>query len=279
MKLLVCTQVVNKNDSDLGFFVRWLEEFKKHCEVEVISLADLGSGGKLIRAWRLLRLARRLKYDAVFVHMNPEYLVAAGWYWRLRGKKVALWYTHKSVDFKLRIAERFASIIFTASRESFRLSSKKVIVIGHGIDMTIFSPDPSVPRGDHWLSAGRLNKSKRHDLAIRMAAESGKELHIFGEGPEQDDLEALARELGVRVTFLGGLNHMQVRDEFRRAGLFLHMSETGSLDKMILEAIACGCPVITRDPALKYLETADSNYVREHHSLQNLIPRILKELV
>jgi len=59
----------------------------------------------------------------------------------------------------------------------------------------------------------------------------------------------------------------------------LHTSETGSLDKVVLEAIACGCPIKTNDPALKYLEQANPEYIREHHSLKNLIPAILKELL
>ena len=278
MKLLICTQVVDKNDPVLGFFVRWIEEFEKYCEVEVISLKTLGSGGRLVRAWRLLRLSMRLEYDAVFVHMNPEYLIAAGWLWRLRGKKTALWYTHKSVDLKLRIAERFADVIFTASKESFRLRSYKVRVMGHGINTDFFTPDPSVMRGNAILSVGRLMKSKRHDLAIQAAAREHRELRIAGEGPERKNLESLAKELGATVHFLGGLTQAQLRDEYRKAAYLLHTSETGSLDKVVLEALACGCPVKTNDPAIKHLEQSNPEYIREHHSLKNLIPAILKEL-
>jgi glycosyltransferase involved in cell wall biosynthesis len=278
MKVLICTQKVDPHDSNLGFFVRWIEEFKKHCEVEVISLKDLGHGGKVSRAWRLLRLVSSREYDAVFVHMNPEYVVAAGWLWRLRGKKIALWYTHKSVDFKLRVAEKFADVIFTASKESFRLKSKKVLIMGHGIDTDFFAPDPSVAREEWWLSVGRLSKSKRHDLAIRASAQEGKELRIAGDGPEREHLEGLAQELGARVQFLGPLTQIQLRDEYRRAAFLVHTSETGSLDKVVLEALACGLPIRTNDQALKPLESVGPEYVREHHSLKKLIPAILKKL-
>lgn len=278
MKLLICTQLVDKNDPVLGFFVRWIEEFKKHCEVEVVSLKDLGSGGRVARAWRLLHLVWGGEYDAVFVHMNPEYVVAAGWLWRLRGKKIALWYTHKSVDLKLRIAEHFADIIFTASKESFRLRTKKLRIMGHGIDTDFFTPDPLLARGNAMLSVGRLMKSKRHDLVIQAAARERRELRIAGEGPERMYLESLAAKLGATVRFLGGITQLQLRDEYRKAAYLIHTSETGSLDKVVLEALACGCPVKTNDPALKHLEQATPAYVREHHSLSMLIPRILKEL-
>ena len=278
MKLLICTQIVDKNDPVLGFFARWIEEFKKHCEVEVISLRNLGSHGKIARAWCLLRLVAPGKYDAVFVHMNPEYVVAAGWLWKLRGKKIALWYTHKNVNLKLRVAELFADVILTASKESFRLPSNKVRVMGHGIDTEFFTPDQGIVRGESILSVGRLMKSKRHDLAIEAAAREHRELRIAGDGPERTNLDALAKKLGARVHFLGGINQTQLRDEYHKAAYLIHTSETGSLDKVVLEALACGCPVKTNDPALKYLEQTTPAYIREHHSLAKLIPAKLKEL-
>ncbi len=290
MKLLICTQALDRNDSNLGFFVRWVAEFAKNCEqVSVVCLRagkyelppnvrvyPLGQGGKIVRVWRFWRRIGRLRseYDAVFVHMNPEYVVLGGIPWHAWGKKIGLWYTHKSVDLKLRLAAHGADVIFTASPESFRLVTPKLQVMGHGIDTDFFTPDPGVVRGDWWLSAGRLSKSKRHDLVLRAAVQAGKELRIAGDGPERTHLENLVRELNARVTFLGPLTHTQLRDEYRRAALLVHRSETGSLDKVVLEAAACGLPVDTTDPALAALPLG-VEYVRAHHSLSALIPRIL----
>ena len=297
MKLLIITQVVDTEDSYLGFFVRWIEEFAKHVEqVEVICLKEgkhslpanvrvhsLGKETGVSRVKYVLNFYRyiwnlRHDYAAVFVHMNSEYIVLGGLLWRLWGKRIALWYTHKSINLKLRIAAAFADIIFTASKESFRLRTKKLHVMGHGIDTDFFSPDASIVRGDWILSVGRLMKSKRHDLAIRRAVEEGKELRIAGEGPERRHLETLGRELGARVQFLGALTQLQLRDEYRKAGSLIHTSETGSLDKVVLEALACGLPVRTNDLALKSLENAGPEYVRERHSLQRLIHAMLQIL-
>ncbi len=291
MKLLIFTQTVDSSDSYLGFFTRWIEEFAKHCEhVDVVCLRKgtytlppnvtvhaLASHNKLGRALEVIALSMRLTYDNVLVHMNPEYFVAAGWLWRLRGKKATLWYMHKNVDLKLRIAEMFASAVCTASKESFRLPSKKLHIVGHGIDTNFFTPDPSVVRGEHALSVGRLTSSKRHDLAIEMAQQDGRELYIAGEGPERTHLEEFAKEIGARVTFLGPLTQAQLPAEYRRAAYFIHTSETGSLDKVVLEALACGCPVHTRDTNLRDLplDPPSPEYVRANHSLQTLIPKIL----
>lgn len=290
MRLLVTTQAVDKNDPVLGFFHRWLELLAGHFEsVEVIclragehalpknvSLHVLGSGTKILRAVRFLRLVFALErqYDRVFVHMNPEYIVLAGWYWRLRGKKIVLWYMHKAVNLRLRIAAFFANDILTASKESFRLPSRKLHIVGHGIDTRIFFEDPSVSRESWALSVGRLTTSKRHDLAIAAAHADHRQLRIAGDGPEMEALKSYAQKLGADVVFLGGVPHAQLGDLYRRAAYFIHTSETGSLDKVVLEALACGLPIRTNDPSLKFLEAETAQYVRENHSLERLIPRI-----
>ena len=97
------------------------------------------------------------------------------------------------------------------------------------------------------------------------------------------------------------LSDLEVRKEYRSAGVFVHTSETGSLDKVVLEALACGLPVITTSTiltglpviqvsatpeaiakevvAIKHTDTQSLvKYVREHHSLQNLISAILKAI-
>jgi glycosyltransferase involved in cell wall biosynthesis len=147
----------------------------------------------------------------------------------------------------------FVHHVFTASKESFRLQipKSKLEITGHGIDTEFFTPQGSEARRNHLLSVGRLSKSKRHDIAIRLAQKQHRELHIAGEGPEKDELEKIARDRAVKVLFLGGLNQTQLRDEYRKAGALVHFSETGSMDKVVLEALACDVPVVTSSEVFK----------------------------
>lgn len=317
MRLFIVTQAVDRDDSDLGFFHRWIEECAQHSErvmvvclrkgahalppnVEVIAL---GENIRIVRALELCVIAfgRRKEYEAVFAHMSPEFVVAAGWLWRLLGKKIGLWYVHKSVTAWLRIATLFAHRVFTASKESFRIETSKRLIVGHGIDTDFFAPDPTVVRGAHLLSVGRLAMSKRHDLAIAAAKVMNVSLRIAGEGPERERLEALAKTLGVDVVFTGGLSQRELLQEYHTARVLLHTSETGSLDKVVLEALACGCPVISTNPLLSSLpvdvseatpeaiarrvniqpryEARESvEYVRLHHSLPRLIESLCRIL-
>lgn len=315
MKLLIVTQAVDTNDPVLGFFVRWIEEFALHAErIEVICLAEgkyalpknvrVHSLGKERRprsrfayAVTFLKLVWQLRrdYDTVFVHMNPEYLVLAGWFWRIWGKKVGLWYTHGTVSWRLRIAVRFAHLVFTASEESMRVPTRKKRVTGHGLDLERFplAPDPASTAPYTLMTVGRTSRVKRSDLLKDAVA------------------KAQRRGAPVVLSVIENTPHDQIPSLLAQAHLFLHASATGSLDKAPLEALATGLPVITTNAELAsagnpavlgaaatseaiaariteavqgqiwakpVVRHAARRYVEEHHEIRRLIERISRYL-
>lgn len=312
MRLLIITQKVNKNDPILGFFHRWIIEFAKHCEsviviclekvtyelpenVRVLSLGKEEGISRLKYLWRFYSYIwkERGNYDAVFVHMNQIYVILGGLLWKLWDKKISFWYTHKAVSISLRLAVFLTHIIFTASKESFRINNGKVKIMGHGIDYDFFFPSRSI-RSDYLLSVGRLMTAKRHDLAIEAAARSGRKIKIAGDGPERENLRKLTESVGASVEFLGPLTQEQLRDEYQKAAFLIHTSETGSLDKVVLEALACGLKVISTSsltdlPIMKVSPTPEAiadaivhphpiSEIHTYHSLQHLIPRLLESI-
>ena len=304
MKLLITTQIVDKSDPNLGFFHRWIEEFAKHCErVEVICLSEgehtlpknvhvhslgkekmkTGNGfSRLIYAIRfnLLIFKLRRTYDTVFVHMNPEYVVLGGWFWKLYKKKISLWYMHRSVTRTLKIAERVVDAIFTASPESFRLQSKQLHIVGHGIDTEKFAHvTKSVREKDAPLrivTISRISPSKRIiemlDVLDVLAAQ-----HISfsfsiagGAGTPEDDAyvvklkeEIAKRSYRNRVIYLGPISHDRVPEILAHGDVFLNLSVTGSLDKAVLEPLLLGIPAVTTNEAFKDVLSEYGLYVDE----------------
>jgi colanic acid/amylovoran biosynthesis glycosyltransferase len=78
------------------------------------------------------------------------------------------------------------------------------------------------------------------------------EFFIAGKGPLQEDLEALAQQLGIanKIRFVGFLGQRALRDFYARGHMFIHPSETPpdenqeGVPNSILEAMATGLPVI-----------------------------------
>lgn len=284
MRLLICTQIVDADDPVLGFFHSWLAEFAQHCEsVEVIclkagrralpenvSVHSLGKERGVSRIGYLTRfyyhaIRRMFQYDAVFIHMNPEYAIVGWPLWKVMRKRRVLWYTHKSVTPMLRLGSRLVDTICTASPESFRLSRKNLVVTGHGIDLAAYSL-PRPPGADflRLIALGRISRSKGLDIAIRAVADMPRRgvpcrFTIVGPTITRDDvhyegeLRSLVAELHLEssVTFEGACPAGAVPQKFAESDVLVHASTTGSLDKVVLEALAAQCLVISSNDAAR----------------------------
>ena len=345
MKLLIITQKVDMNDDNLGSFHDWLKKLAQKSDlfvianyvgkyelsdnVKVFSLGkEMGVGRfmKIIKyQWFLLRLLP--KADGIFFHMCPEYVLGASLLPKIFRKKTLLWYTHKSVNWKLKLAEKLVGKIFTASKESFRLPSKKVEITGHGIDIDKFKSQTSRPQRQSAamagaakfkiITAGRIAEVKNIHLlidAVEILRNKGFDFQIKIAGKpilENDKkyfekLKEKIREknLGGIIEFVGPMPNKDIAKFYQNGDLFVNFSDTGSLDKAILEAMACGLKVLTSNEAFKnivpkesftsnnpqeiaekieklaeteHINTANfAEYVAKNHGLDNLTDKIIQ---
>lgn len=341
MKLIVITQKVDINDDNLGFFHHWLERIVSRLEkayiiclaegehhlpsnTEVYSLGKEKGYAKLRQFIRLEKfLFKHLKeVDGVFIHMCPIYAVASFPLAKLFRKKLVMFYAHGSVSFYLRLAEKLVNDIVTSSLAGCRIKSKKIEVIGQGIDTELFKPkdDLSVEQKNfRILSAGRISLVKDQetlvkaiDILVKQRNLKDIKLKIVGEPVSGDEekyfikLKKLIKDydLEEHIEFLGGVAYLQMSKYYQEADIFVNTSYTGSLDKVVLEAMACGCLVLNCNEAYheilpdKYLfkrkdsedlaqkmanliNTGKDKSLREivvkHHNLDNLAERIVKQ--
>ena len=105
------------------------------------------------------------------------------------------------------------------------------------------------------LCVGRLSRQKNQALLLRAAARLRHRdwrLRFCGTGPDESALRDLANELGLaeRVEFAGFV--ADLAPEYLRATVTALPSRWEDLPATILEAIACGCPVVATasSPAL-----------------------------
>jgi glycosyltransferase involved in cell wall biosynthesis len=124
------------------------------------------------------------------------------------------------------------------------------------VDLELFAPqDRSAARrelsldaeGPVVLSVGWLIPRKGHDLAIRaVAAMPEVTLLIVGEGAEAPALKRLAAQLGLsqRVRFLGSMPQERLAWVYSAADVLLLASSREGLPNVVLEALACGTPVV-----------------------------------
>ena len=237
--------------------------------------------------FKFLIFKLRKQYDKVFVHMNPEYVILGGIFWRLWKKRIGLWYLHRSVTLKLRVAAFLTNVIFTASKESFRLKSRKVQIVGHGIDVSQFTTDnraERVPEPPHQelriITTGRIAPAKRlmemlDALDVLHARNVPFHFTIVGGPATPADKqymhkvqEAIAsRTYHDQVSFIGATSHERIPALLADADVFLNLSTTGSVDKAVLEAFASGIPAVTSNVSFNALLEPHGLFIPEDHSL------------
>ncbi|MGC2064316.1 MAG: glycosyltransferase [Thermodesulfovibrionales bacterium] len=103
-----------------------------------------------------------------------------------------------------------------------------------------------------FLSAGNLIEIKGHgDLlsafALEFRGNANVHLRIAGEGPLRNELGTLSKKLGIagQVTFLGYLNRQEILEQMCACDAYVHSSHYETFGVTIIEALACGKPVVS----------------------------------
>jgi glycosyltransferase involved in cell wall biosynthesis len=142
----------------------------------------------------------------------------------------------------------------------FCLPAEKVTVIFNPKELAYIARRALEPVAHPWLAdqtlpvvvaVSRLRAQKDLPTLLRAFAEARREcpsrLLILGKGSDADALEHLARELGIAdaVAFLGYVENPHAYTA--RADIFVSTSRWEGMPNSVVEAIACGVPVVATD--------------------------------
>ncbi|OPL18163.1 MAG: hypothetical protein AVO35_06570 [Candidatus Aegiribacteria sp. MLS_C] len=130
----------------------------------------------------------------------------------------------------------------------------RISVIPCGIDTGFYSPGPPEPEQGTFLYVGRLKRYKGVHLiisALRLLREAGRDcrLTVLGSGDYDHELRKLASKQGLEdsVTFEGFVSQERKLHWLRRAWAAVFPSEKEGWGLTVIEANACGTPVIASD--------------------------------
>ncbi len=291
VRLLIVTESLDRADPLLGFFHRWIEEFARHStHVHVICLGkgernlqqnvrehslgketEYGSRfAKRIRySIRFLYFAwkYRKEYDDVLVHLSPEYLLIAGLFWRMMGKRVGFWYNDAHSSLRTRIAFAFSDVLFYSNPNAFtaQFSHSRKIPMGTDVDMYNVkdrNANPN-PNPNSILFLGRITLKKKIDVMLVALTNLARKQIRFtfdiygapGEGDEQylKDLHSKFEELECRssISFRGSVSHDKTPVVYAAHEIVVHPGSLRGFNKTLFEALASGCIVVTSDPSMR----------------------------
>ncbi|MDE2165168.1 MAG: glycosyltransferase family 4 protein [Alphaproteobacteria bacterium] len=218
------------------------------------------------------RLVATQDFDLIDAHYAYPDGVAAAMLGRALGKPVVI--TARGTDVNLiprhilprrmiRWAASHAAAVITvadalqAPLVKLGVPASHLITLRNGVDLSLFRPRNRAAarqtfgfEGNTLLSVGHLIERKGHHHTIgalpRLPAFT---LAIAGEGPQHGALIGLAQRLGVasRVRFLGALPHDELPALYSAADALVLASSREGWPNVLLEAMACGTPVVASD--------------------------------
>ncbi len=129
-----------------------------------------------------------------------------------------------------------------------RRLSRPILVISNGVDLQLFHQSMVRKTGDVFLHVGRLAYDKRIEVVIKAFREmagkrKGCRLVIVGAGPQESRFRRLAGN-DKSIEFKGFVDHRRLRQYYCRADVFVTASTIETEGLVILEAMACGLPVV-----------------------------------
>lgn len=161
-----------------------------------------------------------------------------------------------------------------------KVNPNKIIVIPNGIDIKEIEKIPASKEKSDIIFAGRLLSHKNVDTLIESISYLKKtdsnykniKCIIVGDGPELNNLKALTKKLNLQknIIFKGFIQkHEDVLSLIKSSKVFVLPSTREGFGIVVLEANACGVPVITvnsKNNASQYLIKNNINgYVTEIH--------------
>ena len=134
------------------------------------------------------------------------------------------------------------------------ISKSQIKIIYNGADLTAYLPSAKKERELFILWIGRLQKYKGPtdavDVLEKLLADfPALKLVIVGSGPFKEKLATYIREKGLedKVTLTGFISEEEKIDLLQRASVHLQSSYKEGWGLSVIEANACGCPVVANN--------------------------------
>jgi colanic acid/amylovoran biosynthesis glycosyltransferase len=204
-------------------------------------------------------ISTAIDYDWIFDFFSCPIMVSN------RGRQVNIWpYIPGNSEYIKSVARVFdkATIIHSVCKNiqqqaiTLGMQPQKGVVIYTALDTEAYTPVAHNSSEDKLriLMVGSLIWRKGYEYALLafqkvIFDDPSVELLIVGEGPERDRIEFTIQDLGLanHVQLLGKLDPDKVLETLHQCDIFFHASLSEGIANSVVEAMACGLPVVCTD--------------------------------
>lgn len=206
----------------------------------------------LLQGWLAAKTAKEFKIPfIVSIHNNYDrdnrdlFLKSKQYF-----KFAKFWYTSKSVEpHTIQNADKIICAYRFLVSYAKHYGGKNIDVIYNRVDLSRFSPEGDSKynyQNPTIIYVARLSEKKNQQCLINAIAELDVKLLLVGNGTDYDELLHLVKKLKIRnkVEFIKSVPNEELASYYRSAVLFAAPIKQGGVSIPMLEAMACGIPIL-----------------------------------
>ena len=233
--------------------------------IQKINPDIIRSYNPLMQGWLAAKTAKEFKIPfIVSIHNNYDkdnrdlFLKSKRYF-----KFIKFWYTSKSIEpYTIQNADKIICAYRFLIPYAKHYGGKNIDVVYNRIDLSRFS---SVGNSKYHynvptiLYVARLSPEKNQQCLINAIARLDVKLLLIGDGPNFEELSNLIEKLGIKdkVEFIKSVPNEELGAYYRSADLFAAPIKQGGVSIPMLEAMACGTPVLATERGINEKEDMD----------------------
>lgn len=203
----------------------------KAARVDALHIATEGPLGMAARAYAL---RNKIPFTTAYHTRFPEYVQA-----RTR-LPLALTYRFLRWFHGPSSAVMVPTEVVRRDLLAYGFPDRQVVLWSRGVDLNIFKPGPALPHQEKppvFLCVGRVAVEKNIEAFLELDLPGTK--WVAGDGPLLAQLKTRYPD----VRFTGVMDQQALASLYNAADVFVFPSRTDTFGLVLLEALACGCPV------------------------------------
>lgn len=161
------------------------------------------------------------------------------------------------IRYNLSKADHILSTSHVMAKETKKYTDKPIVITPFGVDVELFKPSTHKESEEFVIGNVKTLRPKygidvlikAADIVFKNNPDKKIRLDIYGEGPQKEELVELTKELGIedKVNFKGFVQNTLLPDVYNSVSVSVSVSDSESFGVVAVEAMACGCPVVTSD--------------------------------
>lgn len=241
----------------------------------------------LIQGWLAVKIAKQLNIPSIIsIHNNYDkdnrelFLKSRKYFSYMK-----FWYSAKTIEpFSIKNADTIICAYRFLVPYAKRFGAKKINVIYNRVNLSRFSPEIP-PKFDlkkpTIINVARLSYEKNQECLIRAVKDLDVKLLLVGDGPYYPQLKNLVEELGIKekIDFIKSVPNEELASVYNSADVFASPLKQGGVSITMLEAMACGLPVIATKRGSDESEDIDDAIIFSENnpeSFKNEIEKIIE---